>query len=229
MIPALCLLVLAVADQQTGQPSQRPPAPAAVAPARGPLPAPTPARPPAPPGLSWDDADRVSQAVARIERRLRNGRSAADDTLVFTERQLNSYLNLSLASELPPGVSGLELRLSKDRVGAHAQVDLDRVKGKLPPGATSGLLSLLGGVVPVELSGRLTAANGTGRIDVEQASLGGVGLPTSLLAQLVSLSTRNAKQPQGVDILAPFALPWTAREVRLEPGRALVSFFPKQP
>ena len=44
---------------------------------------------------------------------------------------------------------------------------------------------------------------------------------------MVSLSTRNAKRPQGFDILAPFPLPWTARDVRLEPGRARVSFAAK--
>jgi hypothetical protein len=162
--------------------------------------------------------------VTRVERRLRSGRPAADGPLVVTERQLNSYVNLSLASLLPAGVSSLRLQLQKDRLGAQAQVDLDRVKGQLPPGSTGGLLALLSGVVPVELSGRLVAANGSGRVEIEQASVGGVSLPASLVAQMVTLSTRNAKRPQGFDILAPFPLPWTAREVRLEPGRALVGF-----
>jgi hypothetical protein len=224
VIRVLCALALLAASQQPSGPSPRRPA---AAPARAPLAAPTPARPPAPPGLSWEDADQVSQTLARIERRLRTGRPAAERPLVVTERQLNSYLNLALATALPPGISGLELRISQDRLGAHALVDLDRVKGKLPPGATGGLLALLGGTLPVELSGRLAATNGTGRIDVDQASVGGVSLPASLVAQIVSLSTRSAKQPRGFDIAAPFALPWTAREVRLEPGRALVSFFPK--
>jgi hypothetical protein len=229
VIRVLCVLALVAAGQQPSGPLPRQPAAAPAAPARAPAAAPTPARPPAPPGLSWEDADQVSQTLARIERRLRTGRPAAEQALVVTERQLNSYLNLALATALPPGISGLELRISQDRLGAHALVDLDRVKGKLPPGATGGLLALLGGTLPVELSGRLAATNGTGRIDVDQASVGGVSLPASLVAQIVSLSTRSAKQPRGFDIAAPFALPWTAREVRLEPGRALVSFFPKQP
>jgi hypothetical protein len=218
-------LVLLAALQAPARPAPLRPAPLRPAPA----PAAVPARPPAPPGLSWDDADQVERTVARIERRLRTGRSAADEPLVVTERQLNSYLNLSLASAIPPGVSGLQLRLQKDRLGAEALVDLDRVKGQLPPGATGGLLALLSGSVPVELRGRLLAANGTVRVEIEQASVGGVGLPAALVAQIVGLSTRNAKRPQGFDVLAPFPLPWTAREVRLEPGRALVSFFAKQP
>lgn len=184
-------------------------------------------RPPAPAGLSWEDADELARTVTRMERRLRTGRAPADEPLVVTERQLNSYVNLSLAGLLPAGVSGLQLRLLKDRLGAEAQVDLDQVKGRLPPGASGGMLAFLSGVVPVELQGRLVAANGTGRVEIEQASVGGVSLPASLVAQMVSLSTRNAKRPQGFDILAPFPLPWTARDVRLEPGRARVSFAAK--
>jgi hypothetical protein len=184
-------------------------------------------RPPAPPGLSWEDADELARTVTRVERRLRTGRPAADGPVVVTERQLNSYVNLSLAPLLPAGVSGLRLQLQKGRLGAQAQVDLDRVKGQLPPASTGGLLALLSGTLPVELSGRFVAANGSGRVEIEQASVGGVTLPSSLVAQMVSLSTRNAKRPQGLDILAPFPLPWTAREVRLEAGRALVSFSPK--
>jgi hypothetical protein len=223
------LLLLAAAQAPAAPASRRSPAQPAPAVARPPAPAPaaTPLRPPAPPGLSWDDADEVARTVTRIERRLRTGRSAADETLVVTERQLNSYVNLTLASLLPAGVSGLQLRLQKDRLGAQAQVDLDRVKGQLPPGATGGLLALLSGTVPVELQGRLVAANGTARVEIEQAIVGGVSLPASLIAQMVTLSTRNGQRPRGFDILAPFPLPWTARDVRLEPGRALVSFFAK--
>jgi len=185
----------------------------------------TPVRPPAPAGLSWDDADQVQRIVARIERRLRVGKSAADGPIVVTERQLNSYVNLTLGWALPPGITGLQLRLARDRLGAEARVDLDRIKGRLPPGALSGLLSLLSGTVPVEAQGRLVAVNGTGRVEIEQATIGGLSLPASLVAQIVSASTKSAQQPQGVDIRQPFPLPWTARDVHLEPGRALVVFF----
>jgi hypothetical protein len=221
------LLLLAAAQAPAGK-ATAPPAPVARPASAAPASTATaPLRPPAPPGLSWNDADELARTLARIERRLRTGRSAADEPLVVSERQLNSYLNLTLAAQLPVGVSGLQLHLAKDRLGAQAQVDLDRVRGQLPPGATGGLLALLSGTVPVELQGRLVATNGTARVEIEQASVGGVSLPSSLLAQMVSLSTRNARQPQGVDILAPFPLPWAAREIRLEPGRALVSFFAK--
>ncbi len=226
MLHLLPLLVLLGVSQEPARPAAPRPA---TAPAKAPLPTPTPrptppARPPAPAGLSWEDADYVEQMLARMEQRLKSGRAAADGTVVVTERQLNSYVTLALGPTLPAGVSGLQLRLAKDRLGASALVDLDRVKAQLPKGATSGLLMFLGGTLPVELYGRLATANGQGRIDLEQATVGGVSLPTSLVAQIVSMSTKNAAHPQGFDILAPFPLPWSARQLRLEPGRALLDF-----
>ena len=145
---------------------------------------------------------------------------------MVTEKQLNSYVNLALASKIPPALSGLVLRLDKDRLGATGLLDLDRVKSKVPPGAGAGLLAFLGGSVPVELRGRFSSGEGQGRVEVEEALVGGISLPPSLVAQIVAQSTKSEKRPQGFDILAPFPLPFTARRLRLEPGRALVDFFP---
>ncbi|HVO09594.1 MAG TPA: hypothetical protein VMX54_02465 [Vicinamibacteria bacterium] len=221
------LLVLLGALQAPASPAARTPA-TTSAPAPLPTPTPRPPRPPAPPGLSWEEADHVEQTLTRMEQRLKSGRAAAE-TVVVTERQLNSYVTLSLGPTLPAGVSGLQLRLSQDRLGASALVDLDRVKAQLPKGAASGLLMFLGGTLPVEVHGRLASANGQGRIDLEQATVGGVSLPASLVAQIVAMTTKSAAHPQGFDILAPFPLPWSARQLRLEPGRALLDFVAPRP
>jgi hypothetical protein len=180
-------------------------------------------RPAAPPGLSWEDSDVLAQTVARIEKRLRAGKPASRQPVVVTEKQLNSYVNLGLAAKIPPALSRLELRLERDRLGAQGLLDLDRVKSKMPQGA--GLLAFLSGAVPVELRGRLSSDEGRGRIEIEEALVSGISLPPSVLAQIVAQSTRSAKRPQGFDLLAPFPLPYGARRLRLEPGRAVVEFF----
>jgi len=183
------------------------------------------ARPaPTRPGLSWEEADVVTRTLRRIDRRLRSGRPAATDTVIVTERQINSFVNLSLGDRIPPEVSDFELRLLPGRLAAHAVVDLDRVKAKLPEGSGLTLLSLLSGPVPVDLRGRLEGSDGMGRFELEEASVSGVSVPPSVLAQLVSLATRSAERPQGLDIAAPVPLPWTARRLRLDAGRLLVDF-----
>jgi hypothetical protein len=177
------------------------------------------------PGLSWEEADTVARHLRRIDRRLRSGRPASKDTIVVTERELNSFVNLSLAERIPPEVSDLEFQLARDHLGARALVDLDRLRHKLPEGGPTAFLSMLSGTVPVELGGRLESAEGRARVELDTILIGGVSLPPSLLAQIVSLATRSEERPEGLDIAAPVALPWTAKSVRLEPGRALFDFY----
>jgi hypothetical protein len=184
-----------------------------------------PARPKAPPGLSWEDSDQIADTVSRLERRLKAGKPASREPITVTERQVNSYVALELGPKLPPSITGLRLRFEPQRLAATGTLDLDAVRSKLP-----SLLAFMGGTVPVVLKGRLSAARGQGKIDLEEATVGGISLPASLLSQMVAQATRSAKQPEGVDILAPFPLPWTAESVRLESGRAVVEFAqPKAP
>ena len=53
---------------------------------------PTPARP----DLSWAEADALAQKLADAERRMREGKAPSPVTVLVTEGELNSYLNLSL-------------------------------------------------------------------------------------------------------------------------------------
>jgi hypothetical protein len=181
-------------------------------------------RPKAPPGLSWEDADHVAETVARLERRLKAGKPASREPIAVSEKQVNSYVTLALAKKIPPSVSGLALSFQPGTLAATGMVDLDAVKSKLPSSGAGSLLSFLSGTVPVELRGRLQGANGQGKIEVEQASVSGISLPPALVAQMVAQATRSATQPEGFDLLSPFPLPWTARSVRLEAGRAVVEF-----
>jgi hypothetical protein len=180
---------------------------------------------PSRPGLSWEEADSVTRVLRRIDRRLRSGRPASKDTVVVSERQLNSFVSLTLADKIPAEMSDLELHLLDDHLGARARLDLDGLRAKMPEGGAASLLSMLTGVVPVELSGRVQSAEGLFRIELEEVLIGGVSLPPALLAQIVSYATRNEERPQGLDITAPVALPWTARQVRVRPGRVLVDFY----
>jgi hypothetical protein len=103
-------------------------------------------------------------------------------------------------------------------------LDLDAVRSKLPTSGPSSLLAFLSGTVPVALKGRFQGTDGHGRVEMEEATVAGISLPPALLSQIVAQATRTAKQPEGFDLLTPFPLPWTARSVKLEAGRAVVEF-----
>ncbi len=184
---------------------------------------------PAPAPASVSDSLGVSQewaeALARkLQTALNAPRGRALSPLIVTEGELNSYLNITLRSKLPPEISDLRLRFERDRLSANASVDFDLIKTKLPTLGPFNPLSFMTGKVPAVAAGRLSADNGFASVQLEELRLGSVPIPMTLVEQAVASSTRSAEQPQGVDVHAPFRLPYGIRRVRLQAGKALLEY-----
>ena len=142
---------------------------------------------------------------------------------MVTEGELNSYLAYTLASEMPPGVSNIAVRFERETIETTGTVDLDRV-GRLKSESALSPLSLLTGPVSVEIRGRLQNDQGFGTIAWEHVRVASIPVPASVLARLVASSTRSSRYPEGYDIHAPFRLPYSAKRVKLQPGRAVLEF-----
>ena len=173
--------------------------------------------------VSWDQANSLTRKLEAIEKR-RVEKSRKPQTVLFTQGELNSYLNLAYAEKLPKGVRDVEVRLDRDRILAKGLVNIDRVKGKVGESGGWGPLSFLSGDVPVEITGKVTAKDGFGLVVWESVYLSSMRVPTSVLEQLVLSATKSESNPEGVDISAPFRLPYSVNRLRLEPGRALLDF-----
>jgi len=174
--------------------------------------------------LSWDQANSLTRKLEAIEKR-RIEKNRKPQTVLLTQGEVNSYLNLSYADKLPKGLRDVEVRLDRDRILAKGLVNIDRVKGRVGErGGSLGPLSFLSGDVPVEITGKLTAKDGFGVVVWETVYLSSMRVPTSVLGQLVLSATKSDSHPEGVDITAPFRLPYSVNRLRLEPGRALLDF-----
>jgi hypothetical protein len=187
--------------------------------------APDAERPAAPAGLSWIQADELDRKLHRLEKRFKKG-EAENGSMALTEGEINSYVNLTLASDLPQGVSDLRVRLERDRVLVRGRVDMEKVKERvqMPSGGFSPL-ALLGGEVPIEVEGRIASPEqGFGSFEVEAVRIASVPVPSSLVEQLVAQSTRKPSQPEGFDLRSPFRLPYSLKRLRIQPGRALLDF-----
>ena len=210
LVPAVLGFVLLAA---LDTPAPRPAAPARV-----------PARAQARPGLSWAEADSFSRKIAVIEERHRQQKAKKSQPVQVTQGELNSYLNLSYADELPKGVTNVEVRFGSGRIEAKGYVDVDQVKGSVPSSSSWGPLSLLSGQVPIELSGKLVNEDGFGTVELDSAYVASIRVPVSVVEQMVASSTKSEKHPDGYDIHAPFRLPYSVTRVRIEPGKATLEF-----
>ena len=172
------------------------------------------------------DSTSMRQKIERIvqaERAVPQRQAPAGLTTPLTQREVNSYLRYDLASQVPAGIAEPVITiLGEGRLLGEAVVDLDAVSRANPPKGFFDPMRLLTGRLPLRVQGVLATSRGTGRFSLESASLAGVPIPKSVLQTLLSHYSRSQDKPDGIGLDDPFALPAAIREIRVEPGRAIV-------
>jgi hypothetical protein len=83
--------------------------------------------------------------------------------------------------------------IGEGKVSGAATVDLDAVAKSRRTGSLIDPWSLLGGRLPVTVTGVLRTQNGQGRFELEQAAVSGVPIPKSILQELVSYYSRTRR------------------------------------
>ena len=172
------------------------------------------------------DSTSMRQKIERIvqtERTVAQRKAPAGLTTPLSQREVNSYLRYDLAPQVPVGIADLVITiLGEGRLLGEAVVDLDAVSRANPPKGFFDPMRLLTGRLPLRVQGVLATSSGTGRFSLESASLAGLPIPKSVLQTLLSHYSRSQEKPDGIGLDDPFALPAAIREIRVEPGRALV-------
>lgn len=176
--------------------------------------------------LTREAADAFAHKLAGFEGRLREGKPpvAAGQEVLVREVELNSFLNLSLGEQMPPGLADVDIRFERERLAARGTVDLDKIPIKLGSGSTFNPLAYLSGRVPIELVTRLKTDDGFGSFEPEEIRLATLPIPVSVLQRMVAQATRTKDNPQGFDVLSPFRLPYGAKRIKLVPGKATLQF-----
>jgi hypothetical protein len=167
------------------------------------------------------DSDLLKQKVATISGRVPTSRQPVRTPV--TERELNAYLAYEMADTLPTGVVEPSIAiLGTGRLVGRAVVDLDRVRKERNPASMLDPFSFLTGRMPVAATGVLHTSAGVGQFTLESATVAGVPVPKSVLQQIVTFYSRSADRPSGIRLDASFALPASIREIRVDPGQAIV-------
>ena len=170
------------------------------------------------------DADRMSKKVQAILARAEAPAGQAKPlTTSFTEAELNAYLRLDPTVGLPVGLQQPTVTLlDSGRVESKALVNLDAVRTSEKRGYFDPL-AYITGIMEVRAVGTFRGANGKGTYVHESASLGGVPIPKSVLAQIVAYYSRTPEAPNGITLDTPFELPHRIREIQLQRGMGTVT------
>ena len=172
--------------------------------------------------LSPQNADTFAKKIELI--RDQKSRTGTQRTQL-TEDEVNSWFMYRGNEVLPTGVAKPQLTIiGGGQVSAQALVDLDAVAKRRARGGSSSFdpLSLIGGTVPVTVTGLLHTRNGQARLEVQSAAVSGVPVPVTVLQELVGYYSRTPERPEGVRLDQPFTLPSGIQQVEIGRGHAVV-------
>ena len=174
-------------------------------------------------GMSPQQADAFARKLDQIERRAVTPLSSTTSRTPVTETELNSWFMYRAQPLLPSGVTDPKLTIvGNGKVMGTVVVDLQQVAKTRGSNSSFDPLSLLGGRVPVTVSGVLHTKGGHGQFDLQEADISGVPVPKPVLQQLLTYYSRSPEHPNGVQLDAPFELPANIREIEIGQGQAVV-------
>jgi hypothetical protein len=166
---------------------------------------------------SRPQADSFAKKLAIITQHGAESPKASRRTTV-TEGEVNSWFVYRAQPLLPAGVRDPKVTaVGNGKMLGVVTVDLDDIAKN-----QSGVWKLLGGRVPVSLSGVLRTRDGRGQFDLQSAGISGVPVPKFLVQEIVTHYTRAEDRPNGIRLDDPFTLPASIKQIDVGQGRAVV-------
>lgn len=158
---------------------------------------------------------------AKLDELLARHRTGSDEPKDFEidEDEANAYIREQSVQDLPEGVESPWVKFDESLAIVGATLDLEKLKGELPD---SAIFQLLSGRVPVEITARINAAAGVGKLVLERVTLSGVELPPDMVASLISEQKASELLPPGFRLGEAFTLPFALESIRCEPGTVKV-------
>lgn len=173
--------------------------------------------------VSRQTADEFAQKITLIQRQAEGTERAGLWRTRVTQDELNSWFMYRAQPVLPNGVGQPQVTIVGDgKVAGQAVVDLDAVAKRRASGGAFDPFSLLGGKVPVTVTGILHTRDGMARFEVQTAEMSGFPVPVTVLQELLTYYSRTPERPQGVKLDDAFALPSKIRQIEVGQGQAVV-------
>jgi hypothetical protein len=169
-------------------------------------------------GLSPQLANAFEKKIVLVQSQAEQ-KASKDRPTTFSQAETNSYLKFKTGDLLPTGLTQPELTMiGGGKVSGKAIVDLDVVREKQGSGSWFDPTSYLTGKLPVTAAGRIVTWDGKGKFELETATINGIPLPKSLLAQMVNFFTRTSDNPRGSSIDDTFELPANIKTIDVNAG-----------
>jgi hypothetical protein len=166
---------------------------------------------------SRPQADSFAKKLATIKQHAAESPKSSRRTTV-TEGEVNSWFVYRAQPLLPGGVKDPRVTAAGNgKMLGVVTVDLDDIAK-----SRSGVWKLLGGTLPISLTGVLRTKDGRGQFDLQSADISGVPVPKFLVQEIVTHYTRAEDRPNGIRLDDAFTLPANIKQIDVGQGQALI-------
>jgi hypothetical protein len=177
--------------------------------------------------VSEQQADAFTRKMAQVTQRgvsgLTGQSTGAPQRTPFTETEVNSWFAYRSQEVLPAGVTEPRVTIvGNGKLSAAATVDLEEIAKRRSTGRVLDPWTYLSGRLPVTLSGVLRTQDGMGKLELEEAAVSGIPVPTSVLQDIVGYYSRTPSNPEGVRLDDSFRLPARIKQIEMGQGQAIV-------
>jgi hypothetical protein len=169
--------------------------------------------------------DSLVEKLGEIQERYEKGSNDAKD-FEIEEKEANEFLRNETLGPLPDGIESPWVRFEDSIAVVGATVDMEKIRSSLPD---SMVFQLLSGRVPVEITARLSADDGVGKLDLERVLFSGVELPASLVSLMTQGEGASQFLPPGFRLGEPFPLPFDLESIHCQLGAVLMRQRPTAP
>jgi len=148
------------------------------------------------------DADKNRHQTERVE---------------VTEKELESYVLVSMKKDIPVKVEGLRVMLTPGAIAADSRLTI-------PPDSTGNYIvdALVSGTHSIYVKGNMRGSKGMGKFDLRDVKVDGIPVPNLIIDTLIKHYVKP-KYPD-VDLKQPFELPWGIDEIVIGTGKATITY-----
>ena len=171
---------------------------------------------------SRPQADAFAKKLAIIRQHAADTPEKPRRTTV-TEGELNSWFIYRAQTVIPTGVKDPRVTIvGNGKLLGNVVVDLEEIGKQRSGGGSLDAWRLLGGRLPISLSGVLRTKDGRGQFELQSADISGVPVPRVLIQEILSHYSRTDEKPAGVRLDDPFSLPASIKQIDVGQGQAIV-------
>ena len=161
---------------------------------------------PTPRAVSALDAESFETKLNRIKDFIPAKKSGRNQTIYFTEDEINAWLALQVKFRAHPSLKNLMVALDDNHAVVTADIDFDHLNANSSTLLPKLIAIMFSGVHTITAHGKITSGNGQGMFEVDKASFDKLSIPAYLMKEIIAAV--GLRQPHPIDPTKSYALPF---------------------